>query len=106
MLMHSEFIGKAIDVVKNRLYDLDAEKLEHLEKTAQLDNTWEGVQYQELQAQAHASGKLKTEDATWLYNVLGRENPSPENFARHTLAERIVALEVFAILAKERLSVK
>jgi len=89
-------IQKSIDTVAKRLGKLPDEIKQRLEKTAQLDDMMEAIAYQNLQARSHAAGHLRTNDALWLYHLLGGEMPSVETFNKHGLAERIVAMEVFA----------
>jgi len=51
-------------------------------------------QFQQWQAQAFASGKLSEEEASWLYQKLGRENPTAEKFNKLPLAERMCIQKV------------
>jgi len=55
--------------------------------------------YQTLQSRAFASGKLSEEEASWLYQKLGRENPTSEKFAKLPLAEKMAITKVMEELA-------
>ena len=63
-------VSTAIDTVTERLNDLSPAKIKSLEVINVLEFS-EHFQYQEKQAQAHASGKLSTEEANILYVALG-----------------------------------
>lgn len=90
----------AIELTHGTLTKISDEKIRRLEKNSQIDCLWEAIAYQNLQAKSHASGKLSTDSALWLYNLLGGEVPSMETFNKRGLSERIVAMEMFAHLAK------
>jgi len=51
-------------------------------------------QFQQWQAQGYATGKLSEEEASLLYQFLGRENPTSEKFNKLSLAEKMAITKV------------
>jgi hypothetical protein len=70
-------VQHSIDVVRSHFAELDADKLASIDSKLALD-FGEHFDYQEVQALAHASGKLTTEEALIVYAALG-EVGSPSN---------------------------
>lgn len=93
-------IQTAIDIVANRLGKLSGEKIQRIEENARLDDMIEAIAYQDLQARGHAAGKISTESALWMYRLVGGEMPSEKTFNKHSLPERIVAMEILGHLIK------
>lgn len=65
------------------------------ERWKQLDDNMNATdrelfQFQQWQAQAFASGLLSEEEASWLYQELGRENPCSDEFSKLPLAEKML----------------
>ena len=61
------------------------------------------VQFQNLQAQAHAMGKISTEEAQVLYRIYGGESPSPEKWDRLTIGERVVGTKAAEEMIRMRM---
>ena len=95
-------IATSIDRMGERLALIKPENKEKLEKG--LKTSFEDlVAYQRLQSTAFACGKLSLEEAATLYNLYGEEVPTPEKFEKLTLAEKVVATQSAAELAKMNL---
>lgn len=71
-----------------------------LDKLALADSMLELGQFQNIQAQAFASGRLNEEEAALLYQILGREVPTPAQFNARPVEERIVAMKTIAELSR------
>ena len=98
--------NRIIDVLKTvaeRIKVLPADKVQSLEKTATEDDFMAMAKYQDTQAWAHAMGIISTAEGMWLYNIFGRECPSPDKFNSRTLPERIVALEWICALLRQKI---
>ena len=72
---------------------------ERLKKLALADSILELGQFQNIQARAFASGRLNEEEAALLYQILGREYPTPEKFNARPVEERIVAMKMIGELS-------
>ncbi len=78
------------------------EQMDRLDK--QLHTSWADlVMYQDLQAQAHAAGKLTTEEADLVYRLLGRDSPSEEKWDKLTLAEKTALTQLMSELLDWRI---
>ncbi|GAH46898.1 hypothetical protein ES705_27546 [subsurface metagenome] len=85
--------------IEEKLKTVPPEKVESLSRTLKTDLT-ELIAYQNLQAAAFACGKLTEDEAMSLYRLYGGELPLPEKFDKLSLAEKIVATQTAAELAK------
>ena len=88
-----------IDLIQRKLDSgmVTPEALDKLEKSLPTD--WQDlVEYQNLQALAHASGKLSFEEANLIYNTLGRENPTEAKWDKLSVATRVAITQVMAEL--------
>ena len=92
-------IQQRIDLIQGKISSgvASAEKLANLEKT--METSWDELfQYQNAQARAHAMGKISSEEAMLLYNLLGRENPTEEKWNQLSLAQKVAVTQVMAEL--------
>lgn len=64
------------------------------------------VQYQNLQALAHASGKITTDEAQLVYRLLGGEAPSEEKWAKLSLAEKVTITQLMSELLDWKISLR
>lgn len=71
--------------------------LDRLEESLKTD-TSDLIQYQNVQAFAHASGKITFAEADMAYNLLGREAPSEEKWNKLSLAERVALTQLMSEL--------
>lgn len=70
-------VTQSIELVREKFTTLPAETISTVDGTLALDFD-EHFQYQEIQARAHASGQLSTDEALIIYAALG-EVGSPSN---------------------------
>jgi len=77
--------------------DIPQEKLDELEKNLST-STSDLIEYQNVQALAHASGKISFEEADMVFNLLGRNAPSQEKWDRLSMAERVALTQMMAEL--------
>lgn len=63
-----------------------------MERAAMFDSDMEVFALQTLQSRSFAMGILSEEEASWLYQKLGREMPSKKKFNALPLAERMVII--------------
>jgi len=59
------------------------------------------VTYQNIQSTSHACGVITLDEAQTLYELLGKEVPTPEKFGSLPLAEKIVVTQMIGELAKK-----
>jgi len=88
---------EAVPAVQKRLDALSSEKLNHADEAATVDDEMI-IMFQNKQAQAHAGGLLSFDEASYLYNLFGRELPTAERFNKQSLADRIVGMKAIAEL--------
>ncbi len=81
---------------------IPAEKIASLNKS--LKTSWKDlVEYQNLQAAAHAAGKITTEEADLVYRLMGKENPTEEKWNRLSVAEKVAITQLMAELLDWRI---
>lgn len=92
-------VQEAIDALQQRIATLSPQLIEVLTKSTEVSYA-ELRRFQEIQRAAFANGLLMAAEATQLHYLYGEEAPSPQGFAEHTLAERIVAIRVVGELVR------
>jgi hypothetical protein len=101
----SNILQARIESIQSRINSGVAtkEKLAAMEKGLHTDLK-DLIDYQNLQAAAHASGKISSEVATQLYNALGRENPTEEKWDKLSIATKVAITQMMLELIDWRLS--
>lgn len=92
-------IAEAIERIKPKVEALDTEARERMEETSQLVGT-DHFDYQQVQAQAHAAGKITTAEAQIIYMALGEyQSPDNDGWTEDTdLATKIVVTQIIGEL--------
>ena len=69
---------------------------------AQVDDVTETelCAWQQIQAQAHAGGKLQLETAQWLYQSIGGQCPTLTKWRALPLEDKLLVLRLIVLLAK------
>ena len=98
-------IGEHVRKVEQRLSELDADALSRVEQSATLDFE-ELVTAQQAQSALFASGLIPQDVAQWVYQIAGREIPSPAAFAKHPLAVRVTFIKLFEELLKMKMDLQ
>ncbi len=95
-------IETAIARINEKLKTVPEEKRRSLEESLKtgMDDLFE---YQKLQSTAFACGKLTLEEAQTLYRMYGGEAPSPQQWDKLSLAEKVVGTSTASELAKMRI---
>jgi hypothetical protein len=71
------------------------EQLRKLE-TSMRTPTKDLIEYQSLQAQAHAMNKITSEEAQTVYKLLGGENPTEEKWNKLSLPEKVAITQLMS----------
>lgn len=91
-----------IERYQAKIDKVDTDKLEKLNKD--LATSWKDlVEYQSLQASAHAAGKITTEEAKVVYEALGGENPTEEKWNKLPLATKVTITQLMNELLEWRI---
>jgi hypothetical protein len=83
--------------------EIEQEKLDKLEESLKTD-TSDLIQYQDLQALAHASGVINFEEAQQIYRLLGGEAPAAEKWDQLSIPEKVAVTQMMDELLDWRLS--
>ena len=90
-------VTKAIALINSRMDKVAPDKLATMVKG--LETSFSDLcEYQNLQSQAFAMGKIRADEAQELYRIYGRELPSPEKWNKLSVAERVVGTKMAAEL--------
>jgi hypothetical protein len=84
--------------------EIEQGKLDELDKQLATEAA-DLIEYQNLQAQAYASGKLSFAEADLIYRALGRESPSTATWDNLPLATRVAITQVMAELLDWKIGV-
>lgn len=76
---------------------IPGDKLTDLESSLATD-TMDLVEYQNLQSQAHAAGKITFDEAQLLYKLLGGQAPSAQHWDKLSIAERVAITQMMSEL--------
>ncbi len=90
-------VTDAIARMDRKVAELPDDKRDSLRKNLETDFA-DLCHYQDLQARAHAMGRITTEEALTLYRAFGGEAPSPEHWSRNSLATQIIATQLIGEL--------
>ncbi len=95
-------IADRIARIEEKLKTVPSKERESLSRALKTSLT-DLIQYQNLQSAAFACGKLTLDEAMTLYQLYGGEVPAPDKFDKLSLAEKVVATQAAAELAKMRI---
>src|ERR1035437_4932674 len=81
------------------------EALRHMDQSLKTTSV-DLIQYQELQAAAHASGKITNEEAMTAYTLLGREMPSEEKWNKLAIPQKVAITQLMTELLAWKMKIR
>ena len=93
-------MDKVVEALGRRVSILPPHKVAALEQSAVMEFD-ELVAAQNAQSRLFASSRIPMETAQWAYSAFGGEFASPRQFKEQSLAKRIVAVNLAAVLIKQ-----